>query len=267
MEKEKFFLKTRFIVFLTIGISIVIFYSIWKIINHFSIAEAGQWGDTIGGVSAPLINLLGAILVYYSFIVQYKANLQQFKAYRFDKEFALVQKMIEIIKEQNKQIKHVNNLVGTEAKKGYLQDLTITLQKHTTTKVDNKVMFSKESIDSIKGYDHFPFLQQATEYYEYFILALDKINSSELSEIDKKFAEKLISIIFHSQDDPIHSLLSSTFDLFNKHISEIPAESCENIKNFLAKAVEVHFRLKVKIEIKIADVKIGNRSIINKNKL
>lgn len=47
--------------------------AIWKC---FGIAaEPNAIGDTIGGITAPVVNLVGALLVYYSFKEQSKANM------------------------------------------------------------------------------------------------------------------------------------------------------------------------------------------------
>jgi gas vesicle protein len=43
-------------------------------------SKTGEIGDTIGGTLAPLVGLIGAILVYISFREQYKANISQWEA-------------------------------------------------------------------------------------------------------------------------------------------------------------------------------------------
>lgn len=43
----------------------------------FSFEDTGEIGDTIGGITAPFVNLLAAFLVYKSFTAQIKANEQQ----------------------------------------------------------------------------------------------------------------------------------------------------------------------------------------------
>lgn len=48
----------------------------------FSFEETGQIGDTIGGITAPFVNLLAAFLVYKSFFAQINANYIQQKNHR-----------------------------------------------------------------------------------------------------------------------------------------------------------------------------------------
>ena len=54
--------------------------STFSFYNGFNYSNSGQIGDTIGGITAPFINLVAAILVYYSFKAQTDANVLQIKA-------------------------------------------------------------------------------------------------------------------------------------------------------------------------------------------
>lgn len=42
--------------------------------QRFNFSETGQIGDTIGGITSPFLNLIGAILVFYALQAQVKAN-------------------------------------------------------------------------------------------------------------------------------------------------------------------------------------------------
>lgn len=48
-------------------------------------AESGAIGDIIGGITAPLVNILGALLIYISFQEQVKANTQQLENQNIDR--------------------------------------------------------------------------------------------------------------------------------------------------------------------------------------
>lgn len=56
-----------------------------SICNALNFSNTGQVGDTIGGITAPIINLLGVILVYLSFQTQIKANKIQTDALEEEK--------------------------------------------------------------------------------------------------------------------------------------------------------------------------------------
>lgn len=74
------------IVLLIIGITLMLFGSLaiftqpyyWK---TFDFSQTGQIGDTIGGITAPIINVIGAILIYLSFKAQIRANKIQFQLF------------------------------------------------------------------------------------------------------------------------------------------------------------------------------------------
>ena len=46
-------------------------------IKELNFTETGQIGDTIGGITAPILNLISIILLYFSFNEQFKANKKQ----------------------------------------------------------------------------------------------------------------------------------------------------------------------------------------------
>ena len=69
-------MKTKNLILLAIGcfllaIGIVVIY-MWR--NGFSIPETGTLGDAFNGLLAPFISFAGALLVYFSFREQIKAN-------------------------------------------------------------------------------------------------------------------------------------------------------------------------------------------------
>lgn len=69
----------KFFVFL-IGLAAIILVTlIWVTYATKSgkldfLKETGPIGDTIGGLTAPIIGLIGSLLVYYSFKAQLRAN-------------------------------------------------------------------------------------------------------------------------------------------------------------------------------------------------
>lgn len=76
--------------FLLIG-TILLFFSLYlftrpAIFSVFDFSNTGAIGDTIGGITAPIINIIGAYLVYISFKTQLDANKIQIKALNDEKE-------------------------------------------------------------------------------------------------------------------------------------------------------------------------------------
>lgn len=58
-----------------IGVAVLIAFPVW-IADHFwfDYSKTGTFGDTIGGITAPIIGLISALLIYLSFRAQIKAN-------------------------------------------------------------------------------------------------------------------------------------------------------------------------------------------------
>lgn len=47
---------------------------------NLNFLKTGQIGDTIGGITAPVIGFMSALLIYFSFMIQYRANRLQWQA-------------------------------------------------------------------------------------------------------------------------------------------------------------------------------------------
>ena len=68
-----------------LGGSLILFLAVYSftrpaVWDDLDFSTTGQIGDTIGGIAAPIIGLIGAVLVYMSFNVQNEANKLQRKA-------------------------------------------------------------------------------------------------------------------------------------------------------------------------------------------
>lgn len=79
--------KYHFLYLAVFGSIVLAFFSILlftrpAICNFFDLSKTGQIGDTIGGITAPIFGLFGFILVFYSFMEQFKANQIQISALR-----------------------------------------------------------------------------------------------------------------------------------------------------------------------------------------
>jgi hypothetical protein len=100
MEKNSQKLLNYGTIVLIIGAIVVLFAPYILTRNWFGISflETGQIGDTIGGITAPFVNLISAILVYLALYAQVEAN-------------KLVQKQIDDQKQGEIEQKHFANLL------------------------------------------------------------------------------------------------------------------------------------------------------------
>lgn len=81
------------------------------LIKIFDFSQSGQIGDTIGGIAGPILNLVGLLLVYFSFQEQLTANnnqstmiIDEKKRNEQDKNFYLILNLFNHFKEQSSQI-------------------------------------------------------------------------------------------------------------------------------------------------------------------
>lgn len=108
-------------ILLIIGFALVMFASVITFTrpafnNFFDFSKTGQIGDTIGGITAPVINLIGAVLIFISFKAQINANKIQFrlleteiKNQKFDRNFQITLELFKELKEDFQNLEYKNN--------------------------------------------------------------------------------------------------------------------------------------------------------------
>jgi hypothetical protein len=88
-------------IFLVIGLLFVIFapYLFTQLSTNrvFDFSNTGQIGDTIGGITAPFINLIAVLLIYFSFRQQLLSNEMQIGLINNEKEERKKTKELELI--------------------------------------------------------------------------------------------------------------------------------------------------------------------------
>lgn len=95
--------------------------------ESWDFSNTGQIGDTIGGITAPIINLLGALLVYISFQEQVKANKIQMTA-------------LENEKNNNSYERKFNNYTRLyESIKNHLDSLEFIVQPKSSSNPDGSI--------------------------------------------------------------------------------------------------------------------------------
>ena len=60
--------------FILLLFSAVFMFTRQTIFDSWGLSATGQIGDTIGGIAGPIINIVGSLLIYLSFISQNRAN-------------------------------------------------------------------------------------------------------------------------------------------------------------------------------------------------
>lgn len=162
-------------VLLLIGLVIVLTRPAFHPIFDFS--ETGGIGDTIGGITAPLINTLGAILVYLSFRTQIKANEIQKEALKAEIEsnrnlnnFNVALSLFKDISNDFYQLEFDNNS-GRAALKAFT-----------------------DNIKNIVAQDVFTqgFAIQYSSIVRSMVLTMKKIKDSEMEDSDRRLITEIV---------------------------------------------------------------------------
>lgn len=121
INNELFKLDTRIKRILYVGIPLIIILP--YLFTQYSIldfTQSGQIGDTIGGITAPIIGLISAFIIYFSFVAQIKANQIQITA---------IQDTREQYKKQEQQNINENRLRLLENQYNAINDIWLDLIK------------------------------------------------------------------------------------------------------------------------------------------
>ena len=175
-----------------------------------SFDNTGQIGDTIGGITAPIVNLMGAVLVYFALFAQVEAN-------------RIIQRQIDEQKIDDSERKNFSSLIEIyKSIKEDLDDFTFTADE-TTGSIDDIFLgkiprnfitykgreaieeFFKDvtrlicsdstKIDTSKNPKYRSFINSLT----ILELLTKKIDSKSIAQIDKETLGALIEYLFNSR--------------------------------------------------------------------
>lgn len=221
-------------VVLLIGIPIILIspFIFTRSLGFVSFTETGQIGDTIGGLTAPIVNLIGAILVYFALYAQIEANKIVQNQIEEQKKDALESKNFNSLFEIFKQVKsdldnftvtkNVSTGSVTRMLKGEIQPNIVTYMGKEA--IDN--FFEKILLETCPVRKSDDFFVKDSKYLSFIDtltvieLLTIKINSSTLSQIDRETLIELIKYLFNSK---IKSLLPS----------EVACKFCNKAHNLL----------------------------------
>jgi len=157
----------------------------------FDFSDTGQIGDTIGGITAPFINLLGAILVYLSFSEQQKANkiqqealLEEIRSNSNERTYDSIVHDIDNLRADINDFKFLNdkNIVGVYALYKFASLIQNLNEEEKLVETSKKPLFGS-----------FYFLFVSTDDI------LIRINKSDLNESDKQSLHKKLLFLYTSK--------------------------------------------------------------------
>lgn len=149
--KEKPIINLQFYL-LILGSILVLFASTYlftrpSIWPFFNFNETAPIGDTIGGITSPIINIIGFILIYISFKAQINANKIQFKLVQieiqnqtFDRNFEIALDLFKELKLDYKTLEHSESN-GQSALNIFVYEIDGNWSKETFVKHTKKPIY------------------------------------------------------------------------------------------------------------------------------
>jgi hypothetical protein len=164
------------------------------ILSSFDISDKGEIGDVIGGITAPVVGLLGSFLVYLSFYQQLQANKLQREAISNEAKRAQNLKEFSSLLDLYKSIKDdFNSLV-------YISALT----DNANPPIGRTAIF--QLAENIDVYGNRPTIlseQHIIRDYLYLLglvdLLFERIHNSTIEERDKELTTSLVLYLFYSK--------------------------------------------------------------------
>ncbi len=242
-KQEKILFKSR--MWLIAGIVLIIITPFVFIIRKYwdlSLAETGTIGDTVGGLTSPILGLVGSVLVYYAFLIQLEANKMLFNQIHEEKVerekshieshfFELLKIHIEI---QNNikinDIKNQNILQGREVFQWLLRefyeyfemidDYFLEHEKEISIKKKLDMAYTCFLFGGVGEYS-FSFIQERLENQgEYFLNWIKEKFEKRKKKIQKNYPFKLFNG-HHSRIGHYYNHLYQTIKYINSRSSDI----------------------------------------------
>ena len=193
IEKELRFIDkwAKWLIIMLLVLILLLPFFITRTLGFIDFSETGQIGDTIGGITAPIIGFVSAILIFVSFRAQIKANKIQFEIILEDRKNST----------NENYFKNIETLISSIEKADEI-DLENSFNTLTSsfTEIDNinsKPRYDKdESLSSLLS-SIYPSLSHLTYHLSLFIQIKKKLDSAiYMEELDKTFFMATIKLIY-----------------------------------------------------------------------
>jgi hypothetical protein len=217
----------------------------WK---SFDFSETGQIGDTIGGITAPIVNIIGAILVFYALKAQIEANSLIQDQFDEQKEEELKRKKLAYITEQV-------NIIRAD-----LNDFIFTYRnnnlRYNYSGADGIYEFLKSIKDGGNHYEDYqeflnknPKINELTNLLKIIKNQIGIIKSEDISTTDKNYFLSLIDYQYNSK-------IQQSIRVFSKYkLSE--QETCGGCNQKHGIPDEIFYECEL-IETKLTDFRSAN---------
>ena len=193
-----------FILFL-IAVFISPYFFIQSSFIQSNFQNSGQIGDTIGGIVGPLIAIVAAILTFFAFWVQYRANQQQVKTIKSQNADIKLQRFENNFFEMLKI--HRENINAIEMK-GYKQNSNKKINTSGIRYTRSRKFFSKSFLEFIACHK-----------------IIETINEKSPKKIEEDLAELAFKFYYHGFDGDVVAVLKDDEPTFEKIKEQLKLES------------------------------------------
>lgn len=202
-------MKSINLIYFILGIIILCFLSIFlftlpSFIPHFNISNTGSIGDTIGGITAPIIGIFSAILLFLALTKQVESNKEQ----RFKNESDIFFLLINQVENE------ISNFYSKYSiKRGYgLNDKTEFIRSYGVEGLDDftyRLLHNPISGNEISFSNYFEANQIMMILTSYKITKLNIDNSLLDNKIKNILSLKLHNIYMYRLKEPLSLILEA----------------------------------------------------------
>ncbi|MEI6124846.1 MAG: hypothetical protein WCQ95_14615 [Bacteroidota bacterium] len=214
-------MKKENIVLLVIGFILILFGALYTftreaICSSWDFSHTGQIGDTISGIASPIINIVGSLLIFISFLSQNKANKLQSE----HNSFALLYELYKGFNDDFNNLFFYSSTVkdGKEyqGKRALSVFCEILESRKTSTEFKNNSFFNE-----------FLFLMGSLS------ILFDIVESSNISNQEKKYILRIIHFFYSTRlKEHVLKILELTKDIeIHSAFRELLSGAEEKIEN------------------------------------
>lgn len=233
------------VIWIFIGFLIITFFIIpFFLIQHFGLFHfddaTAHIGDTVGGITSPIIALFAAFLTFIAFWIQYKANIQLKEDIEIDRFESKFFEQIRLHKENINELRLKNGkdvIKGREVFSHMLKSISkikivivdlllAELILNTNKNITGEFTIETDNTIKMKDKKKDPQSILDVEQHQYIFIKAYRIFFSGINEEG--------TIMFEKNDKKYSKLIKDAFiDTFNKNPIDTPTNLATAHKNFL----------------------------------
>ncbi|MBK7311338.1 MAG: hypothetical protein IPI93_11275 [Sphingobacteriaceae bacterium] len=173
-------MNKRTIILLSLGLTFFLFSALYiitrpSIFSSWDFTKTGQIGDTIGGILSPILNIVGSLLIFSSFLSQNKANDLQSEY----NNFSLMYGLYKDFKDDFNNLSFQTSISGV--KETYYGKIALSVFTEKLEKVLTSDAFKKNS-----------FFEELLFLLGSFNILIEIVQNSKLNKKDKEYVLRMI---------------------------------------------------------------------------